>query len=114
MLKFDDMFKNSILLVLMLGFHEVSLSTDDATSMKAIGTFQNLEFGDYLYLNIMDGKGNKQVFYCNMPKCAEWEANQASFEKKKVLVKWSREKMFFKETSTTKIVRAVRSLDLAK
>lgn len=67
-----------------------------------------------MYLILKGSKGKEVSYYCNIPKCAEWEMNEAKFKNKRVLLKWREIEFFIKELDLKKRIHEVLDLELAK
>lgn len=85
------------------------------TVKTRVATFSRFVWGDYLYLRVNDSVTGKEIeYYCNVPKCAEWERQEATFANKKILVKWKDSSFHFRQTGQTKVIQEIVDIALTK
>lgn len=102
------------IIILFFAVYTNQIYAVESKPKQTQGFFEGFNWGDYLYLEIKDSKNKKVSFYCNDPKCADWEMNQSKFVGKKVIVTW-REKLFYIKQLKEKIkIKEAIKLEIKK
>ena len=104
-----------LLIVLTIGTNGFGGATASTQEIRTTtGIFTKFIWSDYLYLILKESSGKEIEYYCNIPKCAEWEIKEGAFKGKRVTLKWRDSEFFIRELNQKKRILEAVDLELKK